>query len=146
MLLSIDSPRLPSHVAPDGRNVTGYRARMDEELTAAQIADLRRALEALQVELTASLESASEGAKIVDLDQPIGRVSRIDAIQQQKMAEASKAKQQLRLGQVRQALSAVESGDYGLCRSCDEPIAFRRLRARPESPLCLRCQGGRERR
>ena len=91
---------------------------MDDELTETQIDELRAALEALEVELTASLKSAAEGAKVVDLDQPIGRVSRIDAIQQQKMAEASKEKQQLRMGQVR---------------------------ARPESPFCLRCQGGRER-
>ncbi len=118
---------------------------MDDELTETQIDELRAALEALELELTASLKSAAEGAKVVDLDQPIGRVSRIDAIQQQKMAEASKEKQQLRMGQVRVALAAMESGEYGDCRSCDEPIGYRRLRARPESPFCLRCQGGRER-
>ena len=46
----------------------------------------------------------------------------MDAIQQQKMAEASRRQQTLRLGQVKVALAAVESGDYGTCRSCEEPI------------------------
>ena len=34
----------------------------------------------------------------------------------------------------------MERGEYGLCRRCDEPIAYRRLKARPESPYCIACQ------
>ncbi|HJL19891.1 MAG TPA: TraR/DksA family transcriptional regulator [Sandaracinaceae bacterium LLY-WYZ-13_1] len=117
----------------------------DEELTDEQRGELRRRLEALRDELEGALEGSREGAAVVSLDQPIGRVSRIDAIQQQQMAEASRRQQQLRLGQVRVALSAFDAGDYGYCKSCEEPIAYRRLAARPETPFCLRCQGGRER-
>jgi DnaK suppressor protein len=117
----------------------------DDELTEAQVEALRAKLEALKGELERALEGSREGARVVDLDQPIGRVSRIDAIQQQKMAEASRRQQELRLGQVKVALGAVARGDYGYCRSCEEPIAYRRLAARPETPFCLRCQGGRER-
>ena len=32
------------------------------------------------------------------------------------------------------------------CRRCEEPIGFRRLQARPETPLCVACQNQRERR
>jgi DnaK suppressor protein len=126
--------------------VTGYDPPMDdEELTGAQIEELRGELGALKEALERALDGSKEGAQVVSLDQPIGRVSRIDAIQQQKMAEASRRQQELRLGQVKIALGAVERGDYGYCRSCEEPIAYRRLAARPETPFCLRCQGGRER-
>ena len=122
----------------------GYPAPVDDELTDAQIAALKDALEQLRDELERALAGSEEGARVVSLDQPIGRVSRIDAIQQQKMAAASRRQQELRLGQVRVALRAIEDGEYGWCKSCDEPIAHRRLRARPETPFCLRCQGGRE--
>ena len=118
---------------------------MDDELTAAQIAQLEAALRSAREELERHLEGSAEGAQVVSLDQPIGRLSRMDAIQQQKMAEASRRQQVLRLGQISQALGAIERGEYGYCRSCDEPIGMRRLTARPESPFCLRCQGGRER-
>lgn len=134
-----------ARVATGGGFVTGYDRGVDaEELTEAQVRELGAALEALRDELEAALESSREGAEVVSLDQPIGRVSRIDAIQQQKMAAASRRQQELRLGQVRVALRAIEDGEYGLCKSCEEPIAYRRLQAGPESPLCLRCQGGRE--
>ena len=46
----------------------------------------------------------------------------------------------LRLRQVRQALAGFESGRYGLCRRCEDPIGYARLEARPESPYCLDCQ------
>lgn len=118
---------------------------MPEELTDAQVEELGERLRALEVELRGALEAGSDGAKVVSLDQPIGRVSRIDALQQQKMAEASKQKQQIRLGQVKVALGALAQGDYGYCRECEEPIGYKRLNARPETPFCLQCQGGRER-
>ena len=117
-----------------------------DELSDAQREELGARLRALVEELEAALESSREGAEVVSLDQPIGRLSRMDAIQQQKMAEASRRQQTLRLGQVRVALAALEEDEYGLCRACEEPIGFRRLSARPETPFCLRCQGGRERR
>lgn len=37
------------------------------------------------------------------------------------------------------ALARIESGEYGICRSCDEPIEGDRLRAIPETPLCVAC-------
>ena len=119
---------------------------MAEELTEDQRTALSEQLRALEAELREALEGSREGAQVVSLDQPIGRVSRIDALQQQKMAQAAKRKQEVRLGQVKIALAALDDDEYGYCRACDEPIGFKRLSARPESPFCLGCQGGRERR
>ena len=117
-----------------------------QELTEDQAAELALELSRLRAALQVALESSKAGIEVVSLDQPIGRVSRIDAIQQQKMAQESRRKQQLRLGQVGVALAAIENDEYGYCRSCEEPIGYRRLSARPETPFCLACQGGRERR
>lgn len=108
---------------------------------------LRGELEALAARLARDLESSAEAARPVALDQPsVGRVSRIDAIQQQKMLEANRASQRSRLQLVRAALRRIEEGSYGECLGCEEPIAPARLEARPETPLCLECQSARERR
>jgi len=82
----------------------------------------------------------------VDLGEPIGRLSRMDAIQQQQMARATRDALETRRQQVAAALAAVEPGDYGSCRRCKESIDAARLRVRPESPLCLDCQRDLERR
>jgi DnaK suppressor protein len=116
-----------------------------QELQDQERDELAAALHKLQAELTALLDDVSAGARPVDLDEPIGRLSRMDAMQQQKMAQASRRAARLRLDQVTAALAALESGDYGLCRDCEEAIGYRRLKARPETPLCLECQRAKER-
>jgi len=77
---------------------------------------------------------------VVDLDSPIGRVSRIDAIARQQMAQANKARKQVRIRQIEASLSAIQSDMYGLCKSCEDDIGYARLKARPETPFCLACQ------
>lgn len=116
-----------------------------DELTPAQIEELIVDLRRLEQELTDSLSATRDGARPVDLDEPIGRLSRMEAIQQQKMAEANRARSSSRLRQVKMALVASKGEDFGFCRTCDDPIGFRRLKARPESRLCIACQSELER-
>ncbi|MGD8859140.1 MAG: TraR/DksA C4-type zinc finger protein [Myxococcales bacterium] len=112
-----------------------------DELTSAQLRELEQRLRGLEQELEGQLELGADGARPVQLDQSsVGRVSRMDAMQQQAMAQATRRSQQLRLSQCRSALSAMARDEYGYCRSCDEPIGYGRLSARPEALLCLRCQ------
>jgi len=46
----------------------------------------------------------------------------------------------LLLRQVSEALERIETGMYGICLHCGEPIAHRRLAALPWAALCLNCQ------
>ena len=117
-----------------------------EPLTAEQLSELAGHLEVLHGELETLLGSGGEGAKPVQLDTAIGRVSRMDAMQQQQMAKANRESHQRRLRLVRAAMTRLEQGFYGDCQRCEEPIAYRRLKARPESPFCVRCQSSVERR
>ena len=111
-----------------------------DELTDDRIARLGAALVELRDELRRMLALSRDAARPVDLDEPIGRLTRMDAIQQQHMTAASRGEFDLRLRQVEQALGLIERGEYGLCRRCEEPIGHRRLEARPESPYCVDCQ------
>jgi len=114
------------------------------DLTAVESEELHRELVALGDELERALADSRNGAKPVDLDEPIGRVSRMDAIQQQKMVQASRAGLVLRARQVRAALDRFAEGTYGTCVSCEENVGFARLKALPETPLCMACQTRRE--
>ena len=50
------------------------------------------------------------------------------------------------LRQVEAALARIETDpeDFGLCESCEEPIAPRRLQLMPYALLCVKCQSERE--
>lgn len=110
-----------------------------------QIDELRGLLEQRRSELDALLENTGDAAKPVTLDQQsVGRVSRIDAIQQQQMAVASQAQTTAGLRRIEQALKRIDDDEYGFCLQCGEAIAFARLKVRPEAGLCLACQSENE--
>ena len=114
-------------------------------LTAEELELLRHALTEGRTRLQELLRISKEGAKPVGLDEPIGRLSRMDAIQQQQMTKANRSSYEIKLRQIQAALHAFDKDEYGFCRSCEEPIGYRRLKARPETPFCLECQDARER-
>ena len=115
-----------------------------EELTEAQIQELAGDLRDLLTSLKSLLESSKDSTQAVEPDRAIGRLTRMDAIQQQSMAKANRATYQLRLQQAQQALRNLEADDYGYCRRCDEEIGYRRLKAKPETPFCVNCQSASE--
>ncbi len=43
------------------------------------------------------------------------------------------------------ALRKIEDGSFGICEECEEPISKKRLEARPETTLCIRCKEDQER-
>jgi DnaK suppressor protein len=111
-----------------------------EELSTTQQSELHNNLLSLRDELNLLLTESASSSRTVDLDQPIGRLSRMDALQQQAMAKANRAGHQQRLTLVEAALMAIKLERYGECRRCEEPIGYSRLQVRPESPFCLECQ------
>jgi DnaK suppressor protein len=114
-----------------------------EELTAEQRAELHERLLRLAADLDEQLKLNAESASPVELDQTaVGRLSRMDSIQQQAMAQAARRSLEVRLSQCHAALAAYERGEYGECRRCEEPIGHARLSAKPEAPFCLECQRG----
>lgn len=81
------------------------------------------------------------GSETVALEQnKVGRLSRMDAMQQQEMHKASQSLIRKRLAQIEKALQAVASGDYGFCEACGDEISASRLQVRPESLMCVSCQ------
>ncbi len=115
-----------------------------DPLTDEQTEELRGILQSTREELEAWLQASREDVRPVALEEPIGRLTRMDALQQQSMAKANRRSVEARLQQVSAALAAFGDGDYGFCTRCDEPIGYPRLKARPETRLCLRCQEGME--
>ncbi len=43
------------------------------------------------------------------------------------------------------AIAKIEAGTFGICEECGEPISVKRLEARPETALCIRCKEDQER-
>ncbi len=91
--------------------------------------------------LVLSLQGAREiSAATVILDQSsVGRLSRMDALQQQAMAQNVQLRAERELGRIEAALRRCQNGSYGYCLQCDELIDLRRLGLDPAASLCIRC-------
>jgi DnaK suppressor protein len=44
------------------------------------------------------------------------------------------------LSKVQKALAKIEAGTFGVCEACEEPVAVKRMEARPVTTLCIRCK------
>jgi DnaK suppressor protein len=106
----------------------------------------RARLLARRAELERQTATGADAAQPVELDQSrVGRLSRMDTMQQQAMAQESQRRRETALKRIDAALARVDAGDYGYCVTCDEPIAEKRLAVDPAAPLCVACAGKRER-
>lgn len=113
---------------------------MTEALNAEQRENLRQILLRRLAELQETDERSADSRRPVELDQQsVGRLSRMDAIQQQAMAFASQERRQHDIRLITQALIRMATHDYGHCGTCGEAIAFRRLQLDPTIALCIEC-------
>lgn len=114
---------------------------MDEKL----VETFRLQLLRLQQDLSELKATGEDAARVVELDQTsVGRLSRMDALQGQAMSKEQGRRRELELKKISAALRRIESGDYGDCLACDEPIATKRLTLDPAATLCIDCASARE--
>ena len=93
--------------------------------------------------LDAEDRAGAEDRAVVELDQAsVGRLSRMDALQLQAMAQATARRRAAERTRIRAALARIEAGDYGFCARCGEEIAPARLAADPAIALCAECMRG----
>lgn len=109
---------------------------MDADFTSR----MREKLLSLRAELGALDATNADQSRTFELDQSrVGRLSRMDAMQAQAMAQASGRRRELMLSRIEAALQRMEAGNFGTCLSCDEPIPRRRLEIDPTVLVCVAC-------
>ena len=101
-----------------------------------------------QLENKIEQEIALTKDKIKELDsmtQPIspensiGRISRMDAINNKSVMEAALRTAKKKLSKLQLAQSKIHNPEFGICERCKKPIQEKRLMLMPESSRCIRC-------
>lgn len=97
-------------------------------------------LTALRTQLSGEDEDAAKWRKPVELDQQsVGRLSRMDAMQQQEMADAEARRRKSDIARIDAALTRIEDDEFGWCLTCGEEIAVKRLEIDPMATQCISC-------
>ena len=114
---------------------------MSAHLTAEQLGELREELERQLRRLERSMKTTEEAARPVPLDQTaVGRLSRMDAIQNQHLTKNLQEREEVRFGALTDALGRLADGTYGICSACAGPIVYDRLFVVPEADDCGDCR------
>ena len=86
-----------------------------------------------------SIEEYKELTKPIAPDCAIGRVSRMDAINNKSVLEASLRQAESKLRNLKRVFSQIGSEEFGICLKCKQPIPLGRILIRPESLFCVNC-------
>ncbi|NIQ01248.1 MAG: hypothetical protein GWM98_13285 [Nitrospinaceae bacterium] len=108
-------------------------------MTPEERQELKRKIEdeiASQKEL---IESLRETSKPVAPDNAIGRLSRMEALNDRAVSEASLKAAQTKLSRLETALQKVDQPEFGLCVECGQPIPHGRILLMPEATRCVPC-------
>lgn len=106
----------------------------------AQLEKFRILLEERIAALKADTDGSAEQRKVVTLDQQsVGRLSRMDALQQQAMAQATERRRRAEIAKAEAALRAMAGDEFGYCQECGEAIEKARIEYDPALTLCFSC-------
>ena len=107
--------------------------------------EARKLLTARRAELMREDGINADSRDTVELQQDsVGRLSRMDAMQQQAMAQAAERRRAAESVRVDAALKRLEEGEWGYCLSCGDQIAEKRLAHDPSVSSCIKCASGQE--
>ena len=103
----------------------------------------KKRLEKLREEVQCDSQLTENERKPVTLDQSmVGRLSRMDAIQNQAMALEAERRRGVELQRINAALARIEGGEFGACAVCGDDIEPKRLDYDPAAPNCIACARG----
>ena len=93
----------------------------------------------LRSEIEEYLLKSEDSAAAVEPDKGLGRLSRMEAMQDQQMVLELRRRKKRQLLDVLNALKRIEQGDFGVCNFCGKEISLDRLTAFPEVQTCVFC-------
>jgi len=89
--------------------------------------------------LKANIVALKELTKPIAPENSIGRVSRMDAINNKSVNEAALRQAELKMNKLQLALKKLDTKNFGICSACKGSIPLPRLMYMPESSHCVAC-------
>jgi DnaK suppressor protein len=101
--------------------------------------DIQEKIEKEISETQNAIEHYKELTKPIAPENAIGRISRMDAINNKTVNEAALRKAELKLNNLQIALHNINDDDFGMCAKCHTQIPMGRILLVPQSRFCVNC-------
>jgi len=108
-------------------------------MTVTERASLKESIQIKIVETKQKINALVEVTQPISPENSIGRVSRMDAINNKSVSEAALRQARKQLASLQIALTKIDQPSFGICANCKKTIQKARLMFMPESTKCVRC-------
>lgn len=117
----------------------------DAPMTDEELDRFRAVLEEKRLALVKSAQASLEQDMQLDTNEMPDEVDLASSEYIQSFALRLRGRERNFLDKIETALRKIDAGEFGVCEDCGEPIGLKRLEARPETTLCIRCKEDQER-
>lgn len=108
-------------------------------LSESDRAELRKKIKLDLEQIEVSIEELKEQCKPISPENSLGRITRMDAINNKSVNEAALRQAKMKKSRLEVALNKIEIPEFGICARCKNQINPKRLMYMPESNKCVRC-------
>jgi len=117
----------------------------DVHIEGGELERFRRILEEKRLAIVQSAQASLEQDMQLDTNEMPDEVDLASSEYIQSFALRLRGRERNFLDKIETALKKIDAGEFGVCEDCGEPIGLKRLEARPETTLCIRCKEDQER-
>ena len=100
---------------------------------------IKNRIEEAILDTTLKIQDYSKLSKPISPENAIGRISRMDAINNKSVIEAALMESKKKLSDLKFVKSLIGKDDFGICVSCKQSIPIGRILFRPQSKKCVKC-------
>ena len=108
-------------------------------MTEEKALELKARIEKVIRRTEGDIEDLREVTQPIELSNTIGRLSRMDAINNKSVNEAALREAEAKLVRMKENLAKFGTPEFGQCVSCKNEIQVQRLWFRPDSVKCMKC-------
>jgi DnaK suppressor protein len=114
-------------------------------MTKVQLKKFRESLEAKRLEIIQRARQTLDEDMTLDVDDLPDEMDLASSEYLQSFTFRLRGRERMLLDKIQKALVRLDEGTFGVCEECGEKISQKRLEARPETTLCIRCKEEQER-
>ncbi len=120
-------------------------AGSDHKLSKAQLKKFKELLESKRLEIVRRAQQTLSEDMALDANDLPDEMDLASSEYLQSFTFRLRGREKVFLDKIQKALEKIDSGNFGVCDDCGERISLKRLEARPETTLCIRCKEDQER-
>lgn len=108
-------------------------------MTKSELEEIKSLILSQMEEIKDDIRHLQEVTKPITLDSSIGRVSRMDAINNKAINDMSLRDKKKTLQRLEKAMDRYDDGKLGTCMKCGGEIPLGRLKIMPYTTRCVKC-------